>query len=190
MRCPKCYTETPNEALSCPSCNLQTPRGKMTGPANGKKGGSKGKSSRQAKKVDLSGLLPGRRVLSWVASLIFLGASGFIAYWYVFTTPENISPKSALEAMNQLRRLPSKQEGKTIEDYLNAEMKKSKDAGHLVGFEGWKIKPYERNSYLVSFSFDEKDAKKSAEWVVDPQNKIFTPISELATAVQKQENTN
>jgi hypothetical protein len=189
MRCPKCYTETPTDALNCPSCNLATPKGKLAGPASSKKGGSKSKSSRK-KKVDVGAMLPGRKVLSWLAILAFLGASGFLAYWYVYSTPEHLSPQPALEAMNQLRRLPSKQEGKTIDDYLNAEMKKSRDAGHLVSFEGWKIKPYERNSYLVSFSFDEKDAKKSAEWVVDPQNNIFTPISELATAVQKQEKAN
>lgn len=189
MRCPKCYAETSADALSCPSCNLPTPKGKLAGPAASRKGGSKAKaSSRQ--RVDLGAIMPGRKVLSWVAILAFLGASGFLAYWYVYATPERLSPTPALEAMNQLRRLPSKQEGKTIEDCLNAEMKKAKDAGHLVSFEGWKIKPYERNSYLVSFSFDEKDVKKSAEWVVDPQNNIFTPISELATAVQKQESAN
>jgi hypothetical protein len=189
MRCPKCYSETPTDALNCPSCNLPTPKGKLSGATSSKKGASKTKVSSK-RKVDVSAVLPGRKVLTWLALVVFLGAAGFLAYIYIYSTPDHMSPQPALEAMNQLRRLPSKQEGKTIEDYLNAEMKKAKDAGQLVGFEGWKIKPYERNSYLVSFSFDEKDAKKSAEWVVDPQNKIFTPISELATAVQKQESSN
>ena len=128
--------------------------------------------------------------MSWVAIILFIGASGFLAYWYVFATPEHLESQPALSAMNQLRRLPSKEDGKNIEDYLNAEMKKSKAAGQLVGYQGWTIKPYDRNSYLISFSYEEKDAKRSAEWVVDPKHNIFTPISELATAVQKPEKVN
>lgn len=189
MRCPKCHSETSNEALNCPSCNLPTPKGRLAGPAKGKKGGSK-KRAGSGRKIDFGAILPGGKMMSWIAIVAFLGASGFLAYWYIYSTPERVAPTPALEAMNQLRRLPSKQEGKTIDDCLNAEMKKSKDAGQLVSFQGWTIKPYDRSSYLVSFSYDEKDAKKSAEWVVDPKNNIFTPISELANAVQKQEKAN
>jgi hypothetical protein len=188
MRCPKCHTETPTEAHNCPSCNLQTPKGRLAGPAKGNKNRLKSKS-RSNRKLDLGAILPGGRILFWIAVVAFVGGAGFLAYWYVYATPDHVAPQSALSAMNQLRGMPSKQEGKTIDDYLNAEMKKSKEAGQLVSFQGWTIKPYERSSYIISFTFDEKDAKKSAEWVVDPNNNIFTPISELATAVQKPAKT-
>jgi hypothetical protein len=187
MRCPKCHSETPNEALNCPSCNLPTPKGRLASP---KKGTGKKVGSVEKSKIDFAALLPkmpGSKMWSWVLLFVFIGASGFLAYWYVYSTPENISPQPALNAMNQLRRLPSKEEGKNIDDYLNAEINKSKEAGQLVGYQGWTVKPYDKKSYLISFSYDEKAAKRSADWVVDPNNNIITPISELASAVQKEE---
>jgi hypothetical protein len=188
MRCPKCYTETPADAHKCPACNLQTPKGRLAGPEKGTPGKSKKRASSK-RKIDFGAILPGGKTMFWIAIVAFLGASGFLGYWYIYSTPDHVSPQPALSAMNQLRGMPSKQEGKTIDDYLIAEMKKSKEAGQLVGFQGWTIKPYQKNSYLITFSFEEKDAQKSAQWIVDPQNNIFTPISELATAVQKSEKT-
>lgn len=189
MRCPKCYTETPADAHSCPSCNLQTPKGRLAAPEKGKTRKVKGKTNSK-RKIDIGAILPGGRAMFWIAVVIFVGISGFLAYSYIYATPEHVSPQPALNAINQLRGMPSKQEGKTIDDCLNAEMKKAKDAGQLVGFQGWTIKPYQKDSYLITFSFEEKDSEKSAQWIVDPQNNIFTPISELATAVQKSETTN
>jgi hypothetical protein len=187
MRCPKCHSETSNEALNCPSCNLVTPKGRL---ANPKKGTGKKVSSLEKRKVDFSSILPKMpsvRILVWAILLVVLGASGFLGYRYVYSDSDQMAPQTALNAMNQLRRLPSKEDGKNIDDYLNAEMKKSKEAGQLVSHQGWTIKPYDKESYLISFSFDEKNAKKSADWVVDPKNNIITPISELASTVQKEE---
>jgi hypothetical protein len=190
MRCPKCHCETPAEAHNCPSCNLPTPKGRLAVP---KKGAEKKGKSVEKRKIDFAALLPkmrGVRIISWVILLALLGGSGFFVYWYAYATSETIAPQPALQAMHQLRRLPSKEEGKNIEDCLNGLMKKSREAGRLVSYEGWTIKPYERNGYLISFSFDEKEARKSADWVFDPQNKAFTPISELASAVYKEEKAN
>lgn len=190
MRCPKCYTETPAEAYNCPSCNLQTPKGRLAAP---KKGSAKKVSSVKKSKIDFRALLPnlpGSKVIFWVILSVFIVASGFLVYWYVYADSTSISPQLALNSMNQLRRLPSKEEGKNIEEYLNSEMKKSKEAGRLVGYQGWTVKPYEKHSYLISFSFDEKESSKSADWVVDPKNNTFTPVSELASAVQKEEKKN
>ncbi len=190
MRCPKCHSETPNEAHYCPSCNLATPKGRLAAP---KKGTGKRVTSDEKKKFDFADMLPkmpGTKIWSWVILVAFISASGFLVYWYVYADSQHLDPKPALNAMNQLRQLPSKEKGKNIDDYLNAEMKKSKEAGQLVSYEGWTIKPYDKSSYLISFSYDEKDAKKSADWVVDPKNNIFTPISELANAVQKEEKMN
>ena len=190
MRCPKCHSETSAEANNCPSCNLRTPKGRLAEP----KKGARHKGQTVAKgKVDFATLLPkmpGSRIITWVILLLFLGGTGFFVYRYAYATPESITPQSALQAMHQLQRLPSKEEGKNIEDCLNALMTKSREAGKLVGYEGWTIKPYDKDNYLISFSFDEKEAKKSADWVVDPKNNRFMPISELASAVQKEEKAN
>lgn len=193
MRCPKCYYETPAEAYSCPSCNLPTPKGRMatkTGSIQNV-GSVKKDSSVKKRKIDYGALLPampGTRTIFWVVLLGVLGVSGFLAYRYIYSDSTSIAPQPALQAMQQLRMLPSQEEGKNIEDCLNAKIKKSKEAGQLTSYQGWTIKPYENNSYLISFSFDEKESKHSAEWVVNPQTNTFIPISELANAIHKQEN--
>jgi hypothetical protein len=190
MRCPKCHCETLADANNCPSCNLPTPKGRLAMPIKG--AGKKGKFA-EKKKIDFAAMLPnlpGARAISWVILLALIGGAGFFVYRYAYATTESMDPEPALRAMTQLRRLPSKEEGKNIEDCLNALIKKSREEGRLVGYEGWTVKPYNKASYLISFSFNEKEAKRSADWVVDPNNNIFTPISELASAVYKEEKAN
>jgi hypothetical protein len=185
MRCPKCYTETPNDALNCPSCNLVTPKGRTAAPQKDNSAKSKKGKAGAKSKIDWGAIMPGKWI-TWVLLAGFLVGSGFLAYWYVYSTPQSVKPETALNAMNQLRRLPSKEEGKSIEDRMTEELKKAKDSGQLVKYKGWTVKPYNNHSYLVSFSYEETSSTKSADWIVDPQNNIFTPITELASSVHKQ----
>ena len=87
--------------------------------------------------------------------------------------------------MNQLRRLPSREAGKSIEELMNAELQKSRAAGELVSFQGWAVKPYDSSNFVVSFTYEEKSGRKSAEWLVGPANNTFIPKSELAVNVHK-----
>lgn len=201
MRCPKCHTETPPEALSCPGCKLTTPRGKAfavadkekkqktaakTSGLRAKKASSGGLPPLNLKGVNWRGMMPaGGRWITWLVVVVMLGGGGYFGYKYVYSTPQTIDPKVAMNAMNQLKQLPSKVEGKTIDDALSAALKESKAAGELVKFQGWTVKPYNNSSYLVSFSYEEKTGPKSAEWVVSPTSNSFTPISELATSVHR-----
>jgi hypothetical protein len=188
MRCPKCHTETSAEALNCPSCNLSTPRGRFVNTEKGKADKARKPSQAASKikvKTDWAALKPGKWI-NWVLLAGLFAALGFGVYWYIYSSPSPVKPESALTAMNELRKLPSKEEGKSIDDCLTAELKKSKDAGQLINYQGWTVKPYSKHTYLISFSFEDKNGKKSADWVVDPLNKTYTPITELATVVHKE----
>lgn len=195
MRCPKCHTETPPAALNCPGCNLPTPRGKTASLNEKKKGakktsgvGFKDKYRDSSKPVGWRVLLPtGGRWVRWVIILAVVAIGGYGSYWYVYSSAASSQgdPKTALTAMSQLRRLPSKQPGQTIDEAINAELKKSKESGELVSYQGWTVKANGGSSFLVSFSFEEKTGKKSADWLVNLTNNTFVPQSELATAVHK-----
>ena len=211
MRCPKCHVDTPPEALSCPGCNLQTPRGKVVAaedkekkqkdkeknsfratlkPAAKASSSSRANSSKASSSAstsfDIKSMLPkGGRWVSWLVAVVLMAGSGFGAYWYVYSAPPEQDAKSALAAMNQLRKLPSKAEGKTIDEAINAALKQSKDSGELLSYQGWTVKPFNKSSYLVSFTFEEKSGKKTAEWVVSTTDNSFIPHSELAMNIHK-----
>src|ERR1051325_2628334 len=173
MRCPKCYAETDPDALNCPSCNLPTPRGKYVNAEKGKKDKTQTKKQTKASPkvmVERQPFKPGKGV-KWLFILVLLIAAGWGAYLYVFSSSQTVKPESALSAMNELRKLPSKEEGKSIDDCMTAELKRSKDAGQLISLQGWTVKPYGKSNLLISFSFEDTGGKKSADWVVDPLNK-------------------
>jgi hypothetical protein len=194
MRCPKCYTETQPDLLKCPGCNLATPRGKAVAAADKEKRKTVKKNPTSSshryrgsdRAVGWKALLPsGGRWLYWLVILLVFCGVGVGVYWYVYVSSPQMDAKSALTAMNQLRHLPAKEPGKSIEDVMNAELKRSKDAGELVSFQGWTVKPYDTSNYIVSFSYEEKGGKKSAEWVVGMTNNRFIPHSELASNIHK-----
>jgi hypothetical protein len=188
MRCPKCHTETNAEAMNCPSCNLPTPKGKFVNTEKGKADKVSKKSAPKSKeklKVDWGAMMPGKWI-NWVLLAALFVALGLGVYWYVYSSSQPIKAETAMSVMNELRKMPSKEEGKSIDDCMTAELKKSKEAGQLITYQGWTVKPYSKNTYLISFSFEETNGKKSADWIVDPQHKTYTPITELATAAQKE----
>ncbi|MBI3654584.1 MAG: hypothetical protein HY231_26435 [Acidobacteria bacterium] len=182
MRCPKCYTETDADALNCPSCHLPTPKGKEVSARKGKATKTK-KSAIPKFHLQIRAWRPGKASKWALLGVLFVGL-GVGVYWYIYSAAM-VNPTAALAAMTELRKLPSKEEGKTIDDCMNAELKKSKDAGQLLNYQGWTVKPYNKGTLMISFSFEEKSGKRSADWIVDPQQKTFTPITELANAAHK-----
>ncbi|MEW6127793.1 MAG: hypothetical protein AB1757_12215 [Acidobacteriota bacterium] len=207
MRCPKCFTETPPEAMQCPGCNLVTPKGKaaekkasvekqkLVADRRKQKGKVVWKANRQ--KVDWKSIdwknwrtIPFKSLIPswalWAVTLVILCVSAYFAYRYV--QPKEISleeAKATAGLMTRLRNMPSKKEGMTLDQCMMDEVKKSRESGQLVSYTGWSVKPYNPNQFLISFSYEEKAGLKSAEWVADPVQSVFVPQSELAMAMHK-----
>lgn len=209
MRCPKCSTETPSDAMQCPGCNSLTPKGRVATKQAGEMKKKLDAEKRKQKKyfvwksthqtanwksvdwknwraVPWRKLLPGW--LPWAVVGLFLMVGGFFGYRYVYHSPEQetTNAKAAVGVMNQLRSLPSKKAGMNLDQCLMDEIKKSRENGQLVSYSGWAVKSSSPNQYLISFSFEERDGVKSAEWLVDTSRSSFLPQSELAVALHKQ----
>lgn len=208
MRCPKCSTETPSDAMQCPGCNSLTPRGrvatKQAGEMNKKLQAEKRKQKKyfawksNQQKVDWKSVdwkswraIPWQRLipswLPWAIVGMFLVVGGYFGYKYVYQ-PQELeaeNAKAAVGVMNQLRNLPSKKVGMSLDQCLMDEIKKSREKGQLVNYTGWSVKPSNPNQYLISFSFEERNGPKSAEWLVDTSLSSFVPQSELAIALHK-----
>ena len=209
MRCPKCSTDTPSDALQCPGCNSLTPRGRVAEQKTAaerkrlqeekrkQKKHFAWKSNKQTvnwKSVDWKNwrALPWQKLipswLPWSIVGLCLVVGGFFAYKYVHqpNEQESANAKLAVGVMNQLRSLPSKKNGMNLDQCLMDEIKISKENGQLVSYTGWTIKSPSPNQYLICFSFEERNGQKSAEWLVDSSRGSFLPQSELAIAMHKQ----
>lgn len=186
MKCPKCSTETPNDALCCPGCKLPTPRGKtyLKDKKTRKLENNRREVTRATKELKV--LKEKRHIPGWVTALslvlalLIFGAGSYVAviYWPALKAKDDGGRQLALD---KVRQMESKQPGMSVEDMLNEEVKKSREAGRLLEQEGWKVKPLERKQFLVSFCFEEKDkARQKAEWKVDLNNGSFEPQTDLA----------
>jgi hypothetical protein len=127
-------------------------------------------------------------VLSISIVVTLIGAGG---YWFVWPLVQSQGPEPEVAALvlEKLRKMPSNQEGLTVEESVARELEKSRRVGNLVSYQGWTVKqvPGDKSKLLVVFSFNERDnSKKSAEWLADPVSSTFTPQTELAAAVFKQ----
>jgi hypothetical protein len=187
MRCPKCSTETPNEALCCPGCKLPTPKGKNYLKTKGKSArpdaGSRQK--KRAKQQDKKSINPLVAVPVILLVMTLFGAGSYIAL--TLFQESQADDHGSLEAvMNKVRALPSSEEGKSIEDYLDQKVEESRDAGRLLEAEGWNVSPLEGRHFLVSFSFEEKGKQKyRAEWEVNLASNTIIARNDLAAKVYK-----
>lgn len=90
-------------------------------------------------------------------------------------------------AMDRLRQMPSQHTGMTIDEWLEQEVDKAREAGLLVESEGWQVRDGEGNTYLISFTYEVKDnIQHRFEWVFDQTNESYTAQTELAASVYKQ----
>jgi hypothetical protein len=116
-----------------------------------------------------------------VAGILFyaLKSSGFIR-----TEPD---PKSALQAIANLRSLPSNQAGQTVDQAMTKMLESARASGTLVSSQGWFVRPVGGGSgkVRVTFSFEEKQGKRQADWLVDLSNNSVAPENDLAASVYK-----
>lgn len=117
-----------------------------------------------------------------VAGILFyaLKSSGFIR-----TEPD---PKSSLQAIATVRSLQSNQAGQTVDQAMTKMLESARAAGTLVGSQGWFVRPVNGGSgkVRVTFSFEEKQGKRQADWLVDLSNNSVEPENDLAASVHKR----
>lgn len=196
MTCPKCRTNVPDAWPRCPSCGLSKPKARIADTEEKpRKWFGQSRKSTTRRRVTARSKPAGwssrtRRIalmLSFSLVLVVLGAG---AYWFVWPLfhSEGPEPQTAALVLDKLRKMPSNQEGLTVEESVTRELEKSRRVGNLVGYQGWTVReaPGDNSKLLVIFSFDERDnSKQSAEWLADPVSSTFTPQTELAAAVFK-----
>ena len=187
MRCPKCYTETPNNAMCCPGCKFVTPHGKNLLKEKRKKKRAVLESYKSVKIFKKK--KPKRQVKPWVAVvvgvltvLVMGGGSYLITLSSLQQSASTVPPSQA--ALEKLRNMPSSTPGLTVDQYLIDELEKCRQSGRLLEAEGWSTEQLSGGEFLIRFSYEEKEeGQKRAEWRVNPAKNSFRAENELARAV-------
>jgi hypothetical protein len=184
MRCPKCQTNTPSDALCCPSCKRKTPKGRMLEAEPEKENKSRFLEILGVRKPTTN------HRPAWVAwALICLTLAvcvlgSYIRFHQVEVQEPTNMPLHQL-ALEKLRARTSNQPWMTVEESLKNEVEKSRKAGRLAEAEGWDVQSGERGEFAVVFTFQEKNNKQRAEWLVNPLAETFIPQTDLATMIYK-----
>ena len=189
MRCPKCHTETPSDALVCPGCKLATPKGRQFQADK-----RAGKNPKSPKRVKEAKAFKRSRALNIVLGCVIgsmVVGLGIYVYETFLSGGMELDAKAAGQMLITLRRMPSNEKGLSVDERMNEEIKKSKESGKLLKYQGWTTRPIrgERSKILIAFSFEEKESgEQRAEWIADPSNNSFAPRTGLAWAVYGANN--
>lgn len=185
MRCPRCHSQVPDEALRCPDCKLPKPKHMSDqSTASHKKKQTKKQSSKsqrnRPKWVD---------ALAGVVAVLLTAGIGWYTYSFFTSQPQELDPHVAQPMLAKLRQSPSSQSGLSVDDYLTQHLEKSRRVGNLLNFQGWTVSPVKgsRTKLLIAFTYEEKDkTQQRAEWVADAANNTYTPQTELAIEAYKR----
>jgi hypothetical protein len=201
MNCPRCETSVPDEALYCPYCNLRKPEKGFAAAAEGKLverkqpdepkpparvSASHNVSSRRRKRPRASEARRLRLPVLSVAALVAILGVGVYTFVVPLVHSQEAEPKTVMSALDKLRRMPSNEEGLTIDARLTRELGTSRRMGNLVGYQGWTARPVKgtKTKVLLVFSYQEVgDVHQRAEWLADLTNNTFTPQTDLAAAI-------
>lgn len=189
MRCPKCSTETPNEALCCPGCKLPTPRGTIYKKTRGKPSTPPPVAGprKPAKKKEKRSINPLLALPAVLLAILLCGVGSYVGLTF-WDEAQADDPGSLQSVIEKVQALPSSQAGKTIEEYLQHQVEMSSQAGRLAETEGWDARPIEGNQFLASFTFEEKgDLQHRAEWEVNLVKNTITARNELAAKAYKRD---
>ncbi|HEU4386453.1 MAG TPA: hypothetical protein VFV34_01560, partial [Blastocatellia bacterium] len=102
MRCPKCGTDVPVNALQCSKCRLLTPKGRNSQSLAFEKGERETKLSKVKQYVIIGGIV-----------VLVLGIAGYTYMTLEAGSP--IDPKVAVQTMDKLRKAPSTQPGVSVD---------------------------------------------------------------------------
>lgn len=126
-----------------------------------------------------------------IAIPLLVSVVGAAVYWFVlpFFQPEQIEPQAAMMTVSRFRKLPSNEQGLTVDERMKKELEAVRKLDNLNGYQGWTTRPVkgDKTKVVIAFSFDQKDNKqRRAEWIADVAKNTFTPQNELAAAIYKR----
>jgi hypothetical protein len=185
MRCPKCHTNTPADALCCPACKRKTPKGRMLEEEPETENRSRFIEilARQKPTVNHVPVWVAWALMGLTIAVCVLGS--YIRFTH-FSQAEPTDQPLHQVALSLLRNKTSNQSWMTIEESMQNEVEKSRKAGRLVEAEGWEVATAEQGEYAVSYTFQEKEGRQvRALWKVNPIAETFVPQDELASAIFK-----
>jgi len=123
------------------------------------------------------------------AALIAVASIGFYIFVLPIARSQGAEPKAVLSALDTLRRMPSNEQGLTIDARLSRELDKSRRVGNLVAYQGWTVHRIRgtKTRVLLVFSFREVgNVDQRAEWLANLVDNTFTPQTELAVSVSNK----
>lgn len=186
MKCPKCRAETALTALECPGCKLKTPRGRYEAELAEERAPRKFRFRIEGKPLHI------KPWVSWVvivASVMLCIVGSYVSFMY-FSEPPRPQPPLHQVVLDKLRLSPSNHSWLTVEESLENEVEKSQKEGRLVEAEGWDVRQTEDGSFLISFTFQEKDNRQQrAVWNVNPMTNSLVPQTDLAEFILKNTPT-
>jgi len=96
-----------------------------------------------------------------------------------------VDAQTSISTLSMLRSEPSKRAGESVDQYINDWVEQSRKTGDLISLSGWFVKPirFDKSKILLGFTLEEKGGVKTAEWVADVHNNVFTPKNDLAAQV-------
>ena len=194
MNCPRCHSPVSEAASRCPNCNFVKPGRQLDkthtahnparpAPARNKTRPLKSQRAKSAKTRPMW-----VNVVSGLLALVLAAGIGWYIYYFFTHRVSDLDPTLVQPALARLRQAPSTREGMTVDDYLTAQLEKSRKVGNLRQYQGWTIKAISgtRSKVVLAFTYEEKDnSEQRAEWIADLSNNTFTPQTELAAAVYK-----
>jgi hypothetical protein len=125
--------------------------------------------------------------LSWSLIILTLGVcilGSYVSFTY-FNNPQPTTKPLHQVALDALKEKVANQPWMNVDQALENEVEKSRNAGRLKEAEGWDVRSADNGDFTVSFTFQEKDKKQVATWLVNPMAGTFVPQTDLALLIYK-----
>jgi hypothetical protein len=125
-------------------------------------------------------------VIIIVTTMLVCGIGSYIGMTFLEDSKAQATDPSQI-ALDRLRQMPSLQAGLNVEERLEQEVEKAREAGLLVENEGWQVAPAEETVYLITFTYEVKgNLQHRAEWRFDQAKDSYVAKTDLAASIYKQ----
>src|SRR6185369_2978279 len=182
LTCPRCSTNVSEDALYCSYCNLPKPKfgfraiptdrqhkqqQQKEQPARPSRSPAAAKTDHRPRRRQSQNRELSVAKMAGVAVIALLAIGGYV-YFAPLARSNEPEPKTVLAALDTLKRMPSNEEGLSIDARLNRDLETSKRMRNLVAYQGWTVKRVvgTKSKVILIFSYDEADhSHHQAEWL-------------------------